>query len=230
MMNMEYVSHWKNVDPLRFFSAAGIYLFAFAILSFAGGCSSQHAEVSFKSTTSNRQYSQQFQKAYFTRTASAEYDAVLVDDGVSESRHGSSGPIKPTPAAPLSQILHIRVRWRPLRGSKSDTPTATNAVIDWYILASDPANRDDYLHYRGAGFVKVSENGNEARFDIDSAHLDVAESGGKLQDPLGASSVSGGFFAERNDALVKSTIKSVRSSIPDSATHQGPPPRMPPEP
>src|SRR5690606_1179943 len=159
----------------------------------------------FTSTESDRQYAQKFNKAYFRQTERGEYDAVLIEDGISTARRSTAGPIQASATAPLNQVVHIRVLWRPLRGSKPDTPSATNAVIDWYVRANDPGGRGDHLHYRGAGFVTIDGSGSEARFAIRSAHLELADGAGSLRDPLGDSSLSGTFIAARRPELVSST-------------------------
>jgi hypothetical protein len=165
---------------------------------------------------------------------------VLIEDGLSPAPEDkkSTGPLHAASAAPISQVVCLRVLWQPLRGVKPDTPSATNAVIDWYVRSNDPASRDDQLHYRGAGFVRIDDSGPQARFVIRNARVQLTDSTGRLQDPLGQSLLTGSFTATRNDAMVAATLEALHQhspgqpadqSIPpaDSAAHQGPPPRAP---
>ena len=196
------------------------------------GCSSGPASLTFKSTHSEDEYSQQFSRAFYSHPENGEYHAVLIEDGIHPNATKPSEPIVASAAAPLSQTVHVRVLWRPIRGTKPDAPSATNSIIDWYVRTNDSASATDHLHYRGAGFVSVSESKGQARFVIRSAHLELADSGGKLRDPLGASSLSGEFVALKNPGVVTSTVDDLmasaeRPALPSHAAHDGPPPRTP---
>jgi hypothetical protein len=198
------------------------------ILTLLGGCSSgPQTMLIFSSTQTDREYSQQFNKAYYGKTPSGEYDVILLADGIKAVESSSAGPLKPSPTAPLSQTLYIHVRWSPEQGTKPDTPTAINAVIDWYIHSNEASEQNDRLHYRGAGFAKVSESKGIARIDIANVHVDLVESSGRLQDPLGPSTLSGSVFALRNDDLVATTINTMHAQAAQPGDHQGPPPRTP---
>ncbi|HMB94830.1 MAG TPA: hypothetical protein VKK61_02195 [Tepidisphaeraceae bacterium] len=227
MANGEW--NMKYVSTRQFFSARFVIGFAsLVMLNFLTGCSSNNAaSLTFASTQSDRQYSQQFNRAYYTRSSSGELDAVLIADGIKDSGAKSNGPILPTTTTPLNQLLHVRVRWRPMSGSKPDAPTATNAAIDWYIRSNEIPDQNAHLHYRGAGFVKVSESKGNAYFEIVTSRLDLADSAGRLQDPLGSSTLTGSFVAARNDEMVSSTLKTLQIEMSASNANQGPPPRTP---
>ncbi len=223
--------------PAACYRSLWICVLVLVICHVLPGCSRGPAWLTFKSTQSDKQYTQKFNKAYFSRSDGGEYNAVLVEDGLLNTAPKPTGPIVSSGAAPLSQVVNLRVLWRPLRGSNPDTPSATNAVIDWYVRSNDPAARDDQLHYRGAGFVTIYDSDKKARFDIRNAHLELAEGTGRLQDPLGAASLSGSFDAVRNEGMVASTVsvfkpRSVLSQVPQpqASAHDGPPPRAPTEP
>jgi hypothetical protein len=154
-----------------------------------------------------------------------------MDTGVTPIRSQSTGPILTSTSAPLSQTVHLRVLWRPQRGSRPDTPSATNAIIDWYVQTNDAPAQADRLHYRGAGFVSIDDGGQRARFTIRSAHVELKDGTKRLQDPLGNSSLSGSFLATRNDDIVASTMQTLRPVTGGQPTHasanDGPPPRSP---
>jgi hypothetical protein len=204
-------------------------LFPLIILSFLSGCfsSTPAPMLTFSSTLTDRQYSQQFNKAYYGKAPSGEFDIVLFADGIKAVESKSNGPLQPSQTAPLSQTLYIHVRWRPEQGTKSDMPTAINAVMDWYVRSNEASEQNDRLHYRGAGFVKVVESDGTARVDIANVHMDLVESSGRLQDPLGPSILSGSVIAFRKDDLVATTISSLRAQNTQPGDHEGPPPRTP---
>jgi hypothetical protein len=199
------------------------------ILSLLSGCwsSGPRTTLNFASTQSDRQYSQQFNKAYYGKSPSGEYDVILFADGIKAVVSKSNGPLQPSPTAPLSQTLYIHVRWRPEQGTKADMPTAINAVIDWYIHSNEASQQNDRLHYRGAGFAKVAESKGAARVDVANVHVDLVESSGRLQDPLGPAVVSGTIIAARNDNLVATTIASLHAQSTQPGDQDGPPPRTP---
>lgn len=219
-----------KMTRVRFFAGA---ILALAGLAFGSGCSSKNGSLSLRSNNSKLEYSQKFTRAYYSRNENGEYDIVLLEDGIIPKRSKSDAPIIASAAAPLNQTVHIRILWRPLRGSKPDAPSATNSVIDWFVRANDSIDSADRLHYRGAGFITISESNGQATFQIKSAKLEPANSTGRLRDPLGQSSLEGEFKAVQNSGMVTSTVQSLAATTPQTAippaaaTHDGPPPRRP---
>src|SRR5690348_6714068 len=112
-------------------------LAAIAVIAFAGGCTSGSPQLTFKSTESSQAYTQNFGRSFFSRTGDGQYEVVLLEDGITPNKSNSSGPILSSSAGPVSQAVHVRVLWTPLRGVKPDTPSATNSVIDWYLRGND---------------------------------------------------------------------------------------------
>ena len=170
-----------------------------------------------RSMETKQVYAQQFDRAYYSSRGTGEYEVVLIDDGadVTSARGKSSKPIDPLPPsqeAPLRQVVHIRVHWRPLRGTKPDHPSATNAVIDWYVTAStgDAVEADDRLHYQGAAFVELASNGEVAKVSITKAQMSLIEVVGSLYDPVGRSVLSGTFTATRNEKFVAAVTTPLR--------------------
>lgn len=208
-------------------------LVALALLALLlGGCAGETASLQLVSNSSGRTYNQNFSRAFYTVGEGGEYDIILSEDGIVSAPARSSGPLATsTAAAPLNQMVYIRVQWRPMRGTKPDAPTATNAVIDWYVRTNDP-NGANHLHYRGAGFVQLYGGDPEIRFVVRNAHVELTGSAGKLSDPLGPSNLTGGFIATRNDAHVNSTLSFIREQFAARPAahppgHDGPPPRAP---
>ncbi|HVT90472.1 MAG TPA: hypothetical protein VHD56_16580, partial [Tepidisphaeraceae bacterium] len=183
-----------------------------------------------------RKYSQHFTRSFYTITDDGEYNVVLAEDGVWAIKSRSTGPIFPTGAnRPLTQTMHIRVLWKPQSGSKPDAPSATNAIIDWYVRSNDSGGGLDHLHYRGVGFVAIYESRNESRFVIRNARMELTDSSGRLQDPLGGASITGSFLALRDDSQVTTALNVLHDEMAvaspampmQTGAHDGPPPRVP---
>jgi hypothetical protein len=88
------------------------------------------------------------------------------------------------------------------------------------------------LHYRGAGFVSIYEASADARFVIRSAHLELINKSGRMQDPLGPNSLKGAFIATRSGSQVTSALAQLReqqamTGVSQPGSHEGPPPRGP---
>ena len=190
-----------------------------------GGCAlkgDKSPRLQLRSMRTKQVYAQQFDRAYYSSRGTGEYEIVLIDDDdddddggatSAKSKAAKSGePLPPSQAAPLRQVVHVRVHWRPLRGTKPDHPSATNAVIDWYVTApsGDVPQANDRLHYQGAAFVELGTNGQVAKVTISKAQMSLVEVVGSLHDPVGRSVLSGSFAAMRNDAMVVAATAPLR--------------------
>jgi hypothetical protein len=184
----------------------------------AGGCALQDDKsprLQLRSVQTKQVYAQQFDRAYYSSRGTGEYEIVLVDDEAEKpaAKKAKAGqPLTPAEESPLRQVVHIRVHWRPLRGTKPDHPSATNAVIDWYVTAptGDAARADDRLHYQGAAFVELGTDGNVAKIAITKAQMSLVEAVGSLYDPVGRSVLSGSFTAARNESMVAAVTTPLR--------------------
>lgn len=197
-----------------------------------GGCASGPAWLTFKSVESEKQYSQRFNRSYFSIGEDGQYNIILIEDGMGQPSGRTSGPLVSTASAPVSQIIHIRVLWKPLRGSKPDAPSATNSVIDWYVRPADYDGAGQRLHYRGAGFVVIDQSRQQAKIVIRNARLELADGSVQLRDPLGTSTLSGSFTAIEDQAMVESTLSALKREVghgqpSEASSHEGPPPRGP---
>src|ERR1700733_5809497 len=113
-------------------------LIVFPLCFVAAGCGADRGgTLTFQSLDRNKSYEHQFPRAFCTLSDGGEYQAVLVSESSVTSGSGpriadsTDRPIVPLSSAPMRQIVYIRVLWRPLRGVRPDSPTATNAAIDW---------------------------------------------------------------------------------------------------
>jgi len=191
----------------------------------AGGCAGGKAvpsTIHFHSLTSDRVYSQTFPRAYVSEIEGGEYDAVLVasDEVPSGTRKPTeTGPIATSDSSPLRHVLHIRVLWRPQRGTRADTPTATNAVINWYVRRGDSDASTDRLHYQGAGFVMVYPEEHGVSFSIRNMTVSLRRREGNLPDPIGRATLEGNFYALRNGPAVRSVLDSIHAEFPPTTTN-----------
>jgi len=146
------------MEPLTSFC---LYPFAFCLLLLLGtGCSSQHSSLTLQpAADESRVFTQVFPQAYVTRSEDGEFEAVLIDDGIDAVHDPKPGkPLESSPMTPVTQVVHIRVFWRPLPGTLADHPSATNAALDWYVISDGAERGDNLLHYSGAGFVTRNRN------------------------------------------------------------------------
>lgn len=181
------------------------------MLALATGCTSGGpSRLRLHSTGSGHLFSQDFEQSYFSQTSSGEYEVVLVDNGARQRAQRGDKPLKATDAAPLRQVVAIRIHWRPAQGTRADSPSATNAVVDWYVLADSVDQTQDRLHYQGAAFVRIFPNDKTARIVVRNGSLSLLEASGALRDPVGESTIEGDFVAKRNETMVAAVTTPIR--------------------
>ena len=151
---------------------------AFACIGCAGGTTN----LTVTSIQNHQTYQQPFTNAYAGRSEQGDFDVVAVKDG--PARGG---------AATVRHVMHVRVLWKPMTGTKLDHPTATNATIDWYVF--DASNPSALVAYSGAGFVSVQSSGGTATLDIRNATLKPVTREGGMVDPIGPAKVLGTVVA-----------------------------------
>jgi hypothetical protein len=137
----------------------------------------------------------------------------------------------------VTQIVHVRVFWRPLPGTMADHPSATNAALDWYVLSDGAERGQSFLHYSGAGFVTVGANSKGAKFKIRNASVVLKDQRGQMTDPIGPARLTGAIAATTNDSEVRSQVAAVQQALhpeqepspqysstnsPPARSHQGP--------
>ena len=163
------------------------------------GCSGGGTHLTVTSLQNRQTYQQPFTKAYAGRSEQGDFDVVLVRDGVG----GKSGAAGKSGAgdrsagdesvAGVRQVMHVRVLWKPMKGTKLDHPTATNATIDWYVF--DGSDAGGVVAYSGAGFVDVQKSNGLATLDIRSATLKPTTREGGMLDPIGPAKLRGTVVA-----------------------------------
>jgi len=202
-----------------------LFHFPFAIflltLAAGPGCSSQNARLTVRpATDESKIYAQAFPTAYVARSDEGEFEAILIDDEIGKQAEPRPGqPLKASSGTPVTQVVHIRVFWRPLPGTRADHPSATNAAFDWYVLGAGSDRTKNLLHYSGAGFVTIGETGNGAKFRIRNANLILKEQRGDMTDPIGPARLTGTITAVKNAAEVKNQVAQLEQALAGDPTN-----------
>jgi hypothetical protein len=185
--------------------AARFLLTVLPAYALAGCATTPQSTLTVTSLQSAQEFKPQFDAAYASRSAEGDYDVVLTGDA-----EGGSG---------ARQVMHVRVLYRPMRGTRLDHPSATNASIRWYVLGDRPG---DVVEYTGAGFVTVKPAavGDGVEVNVRNASLRPVATRGNLTDPLGATTVQGTFQARTDPRRVTELLAQVApaSGAPRSAS------------
>ena len=169
-------------------------LCATAMLSSLPGCGLMGVgggtEVRLQPTGRYIVYDQKFAGAWCRLNADGEYDMVLVDEPQpAKDDHGQ--PMLPAARANPLQVMHVRVAWRPQSGAKPNHPAATNASINWYVIDNENPHNLRYIHYQGAGLVRVDAGDKATSFDIQPMLISPRHQSGAMNDPVGPAMLSG---------------------------------------
>ena len=138
-----------------------------------------------------------FDAAYFRENGDGETDVLLVAaPGADPSADASTdaGPLRSDTARAVRQIVHFRILWTAKSGTRVDSPSSTNAAIDWYVLGPDGAN----IHYTGSAYVVASHSGDDAEFTLYGARIRKQTAAGDLSDPIRQATLAGTFDATRD--------------------------------
>jgi hypothetical protein len=150
---------------------------------------------------------------YLGESKDGDYEIVLVSEGMNTPASSHNMVLYPTNVASLRQIVHIRVLWRAMAGTRFDQPTSTNATINWYVRSNMPEAENDKIDYAGAGFVGVYPNKTGANILIRNANLALRDHSGDLVDPLGKPAITGNFNVVRNDGMVRDILASLQTKV-----------------
>jgi hypothetical protein len=120
----------------------------------------------------------------------------------------------------LNQLMHLRLLWRPMRGTKTDQPSTTNAVIDWYVwdAGSTTGGPPSVMKYTGAGLVMADRmKGGRLRVTVKNATVRLKSRRGSLVDPVGPATLTGSFVVPYDTAKVDNALASIPVGIPRTA-------------
>jgi hypothetical protein len=184
-----------------------LFPFSFFVLLLLTGCNHKSATLTLRPQGQNIAFAKTFSQAYCGKESDGSYACVLVaDDAPAVAR--ASKAISPADAAPLRQVVHIKVLWRPLSGTREST--ASNAAIDWYVLGDTTNGSDDLLLYQGSGFVKLDVDETSSKLTIRSSDVRPSMSRGNRKDPLGDVRVSGTIVAVNDTQRLRELINQTR--------------------
>ncbi|MGH7213325.1 MAG: hypothetical protein ACREIT_00885 [Tepidisphaeraceae bacterium] len=210
---------------------------AFFLLLICSGCGAfQKPALTLNSIDTETRLDQTFTEAWFIEAGDGRYEIVLVkNDAPTTSRKAPKPgqPLEMTTRQPLRQVVHLRVFWRPTRGTKADHPAATNTAVDWYLFGHvNQDHADDMIQYDGAGFVSVYAGKDNATFVVRTATMQPRSRRGDLSDPLGRSTLRGTIKAQRSPERVATILENLRAAASAPGTTQAiapsqPPPRPP---
>jgi hypothetical protein len=165
------------------------------LLVCSAGCANQvAANLTVSCVKSGQTFSQCFPEAYSTLGKDGNADVVLVN--------GSDTAV--------SEVMHIRVLWRPTRDLKSDHDSAQNATVHWYVMGKSPA---DIIEYDGTAMVVVEPGEHGATLSIRSATLRPVARRGSLRDPLGVTALYGSVRTSESADRVHKILSDLRASV-----------------
>lgn len=184
------------------------------------GCASDRPALQVHRAYSNDRFTATFDRAYFSQSMDGQMDVILLSDGAGQA--SVDQPLPTQAEQSVRQVVHVRVLWQKPGGLRLDNPSATNAMIDWHVIASP----HDRLTYSGSCWAYADVDGDQAELDIRNATLSIAQVEGAMDDPLKRASVSGQITLKRADATVKSYLTELSALRPQQrVTLPGPPAR-----
>ena len=201
-----------------------LLLLLLAVAGNAVGCGAKPAELRLTCLESDATFLQHFPKAYVGKGATGGTEVVLVDEQpVGNARPNGGDAIPAAAASPgaapaVRQVMHLKVLWKPQRGTKQSHPSYTNAGLRWYVIGDGGR---DVLEYSGAGFVALTETPAGTQVTIRNATLKpVGTPKGALTDPVGPARLTGTFIAKKSPRRVSALLAEVKTAVDGAAIRQ----------
>jgi hypothetical protein len=169
------------------------------------GCSQKSPDIRLTSLSNKAIFTQQFDDAYIGKSAEGNTEVVLAG--------GNPDGIR--------QVMHVKILWRPQRGTKQGHPSYTNAGLHWYVFDESKNGSADMLEYTGAGFVSLSDSPVGTEVKIRNATVKpVARASASLNDPIGPAHLTGSFFAKKSKARVQELLAEVANVTQNESAQQ----------
>jgi hypothetical protein len=189
------------------------------------GCASGNGRISLERIGSSipdnqRNFLLDFPNAYLANSTVGEYDIILINDSLHTDAPAAKGPLQPTMASPVTQVLKLHIFWRPEAAVMIREATVTNAIIDYYVLGNSDIGGSDFLHYQGAAFVTLSFGGKIASILIKDGELELARRIGNIVDPIGHSVINGTITAVHDDHRTEEMLATLQRQV--AAAEKGP--------
>jgi hypothetical protein len=172
-------------------------------------------------------YTTEFPEAYIAPAAEGGYDLLLVDAGDSQSRD-SAGRLLPLASGRNTQVIHMHIAWRPMRGATSNFPAATNTTVHWYVLNGQPAGSEGMVEYSGIGFVKLDIDTHDSLVDIQNLTIKPLTITGSARDPFGPARLQGKVRARNDAAAVSRVLGQLQEQLHAAAAAPTAPPAVEP--
>lgn len=195
---------------------------ALLLAGIATGCGPKYPTLTFESRDRNAELRQPFALTAIARDAAGDWDVVLVSQGLERVRGSKPGrDLKPAKEAPVRQVVHLKLHWRPQRGAEPENPAAANATARWLVFgtptppsaAAAEGAADTYpdvIEYQGTAFVRPIPDGEGYTLVMREGTLHRTLLKGDMVDTLGDVRLDGKFWA-REDAV---TVANVLSELP----------------
>jgi hypothetical protein len=186
----------------------------------AGG-GNKPADLRLTCTETGATYRQQFASAYVSNDNEGTEVVLVSDESVAGTSPDARTAAQSPGATSVRQVMHVKVLWRPQRGTKQGHPSYTNAALRWYVFGDHGNGRSDVLEYTGAGFVSIADAGGGTHVTIKNASLKpVAGANGSLNDPIGTANLTGTFFARKSAKRVNELLSEVKSAVNGAGAQQ----------
>ncbi|HLZ07172.1 MAG TPA: hypothetical protein VKT80_01170, partial [Chloroflexota bacterium] len=173
---------------------------------FGGGCASGNSSQLTVTCDRSQEFTQRFDVAYCSQDSDGNTDVVLMDEAARKALDGE--PVR----APVRQVMHIRVLWKPSRDLHADHNSASNATIHWYVIGTSPKCAG-VLEYAGTAVVVLEAGDGSTDLSIRTATFKVVASRGSIRDPLGPATLHGSIRARESLERVRLALKSVTTAI-----------------
>jgi len=157
-------------------------------------------------------YTAKFDRALFTQSSAGQVDVILLQGSGRDP--SIDRPLSADEKGGVQQVVHVKVLWNPTRTIRLDSPSASNAFIDWHVVAGEK-NR---VSYTGSCWAMTDIDGDEATIDLRNATVTLSSITGNMSDPLRRASLTGKIKAKRADALVESYVAQIDQLNHKSAT------------
>jgi hypothetical protein len=227
-------------------------------MGFLAGCSSQYPTLTYTSADNAKELIQPYAISAMSRDSRGDWDVVLVSQGLEKPRplinrigtainpvelfhreQTAGKDLTPATSTPVRQVVHMKLHWRPQRGSSPNNPAAANATIRWLVFgppqptstasASDaagsgvsttPPAATDVLEYQGTAFVAPDFERNGYTLHVLAGSVAPVAVKGDMTDALGPAHLEGTFYVPDDPY----TVTNILRELPP------PPPAPPPTP
>lgn len=182
---------------------------AIAAGSLSVGCAGHAGGITLTCMRTHEKFDQGFSDAYLSHNANGDLDVVLIDSATADALAGHRS------AAPVRQILHLRVLWQPERDMKITDAAACNASVHWYVMGGTPKGM---LEYKGTAFVSTTSFNDLVRVTVQNAQVRPMPTSAGLQDPVGPSKLEGAVFAHEDSRIVNQLLNQVNTPVADAGS------------